>query len=380
MFLWTTPRAQKSFGTTRQFAQESKSLAANQGLYNGFLAAGLFWSLFHPNDTFAFQLQLFFLICVIAAAAYGGMTAKKSILLVQGLPALLAIAAVILANLRLWQMDYEYLIREINRSYPLQIERIKLHREMIGGVFKTDDALQSIRILDYLQANAYPAVSVLRTVHQESHLLLEHQGSLCPAILYDYAEGGIPDGNIEAESIGQQTGELHQIMRSYPDPLIHRTKADYIDDYLCIMRELDCDPGQILDLERYGHELWNRNMIRDRNGKYVLFDFDDASGDYPVMDVAYMSDDTHFNQLQESMVEQTLRKFERFYSGYRKVRTLGDNEFYAIFDFIAVRHYQIISRIVRCQGLQSVSREFCAEQHRWLMDWRELCVNRHVSG
>jgi putative membrane protein len=99
MFLWTTPRAQKSFGTTPQFARETKSLAANQGLYNGFLAAGLVWSLLHPNDTFSVQLQLFFLICVAVAAIYGGITAKKSILLVQGLPAFIALLAVILANL-----------------------------------------------------------------------------------------------------------------------------------------------------------------------------------------------------------------------------------------------------------------------------------------
>ncbi|WP_019914640.1 DUF1304 domain-containing protein [Paenibacillus sp. HW567] len=99
MFMWTTPRAQKAFGTTKQFAQETKSLAANQGLYNGFLAAGLIWGLLHPNDTFAFQLQLFFLICVAVAAIYGSITSKKSILIVQGLPAFIAILAVVLANL-----------------------------------------------------------------------------------------------------------------------------------------------------------------------------------------------------------------------------------------------------------------------------------------
>ncbi|WP_310829787.1 DUF1304 domain-containing protein [Paenibacillus pedocola] len=99
MFMWTTPRAQKAFGTTREFAQDTKSLAANQGLYNGFLAAGLVWGLLHPNDTFGFQLQLFFLICVLVAAVYGGMTAKKSILFVQGLPAFLAIIALLVANL-----------------------------------------------------------------------------------------------------------------------------------------------------------------------------------------------------------------------------------------------------------------------------------------
>ncbi|MNE97462.1 hypothetical protein D3C80_1958170 [compost metagenome] len=97
--MWTTPRAQKAFGTTKEFAQDTKSLAANQGLYNGFLAAGLVWGLLHPNGTFGFQLQLFFLICVGVAAVYGGMTAKRSILLVQGLPAFLAILALLLVNL-----------------------------------------------------------------------------------------------------------------------------------------------------------------------------------------------------------------------------------------------------------------------------------------
>ncbi|WP_405105360.1 DUF1304 domain-containing protein [Paenibacillus sp. FSL K6-1217] len=99
MFLWTTPRAQKAFGTTPAFARETKSLAANQGLYNGFLAAGLIWGLLHPNADFGYQLQLFFLICVAVAAIYGGITAKRSILVVQGLPAFLALLAVIVANL-----------------------------------------------------------------------------------------------------------------------------------------------------------------------------------------------------------------------------------------------------------------------------------------
>ncbi|WP_340026435.1 DUF1304 domain-containing protein [Paenibacillus sp. FSL K6-1096] len=99
MFLWTTSRAQKAFGTTPTFAQETKSLAANQGLYNGFLAAGLIWGLLHPSAEFGYQLQLFFLICVAVAAIYGGITSKRSILLMQGLPAFLALAATLIAHL-----------------------------------------------------------------------------------------------------------------------------------------------------------------------------------------------------------------------------------------------------------------------------------------
>ncbi len=97
MFQWTQPRAMKAFGTTPEFAQASKALAANQGLYNGFLAAGLFWGVIHPDPGVGHQIQIFFLVCVLVAAVYGAMTAKRSILFIQGLPALIALAAVLIA-------------------------------------------------------------------------------------------------------------------------------------------------------------------------------------------------------------------------------------------------------------------------------------------
>jgi len=90
MFLWTKPKGRKVFGLTEQFAQDSKNLAANQGLYNGFLAAGLIWSLLQSNAQFAHQLQLFFLGCVLVAAIFGGFTVKRVILFIQGGPALIA--------------------------------------------------------------------------------------------------------------------------------------------------------------------------------------------------------------------------------------------------------------------------------------------------
>lgn len=95
MFLWTKPRTLKVFGLTKEEAESNKRLAANQGLYNGFLAVGLAWGLLHPDPEFAFQLQLFFIICVLSAALYGGLTVKRSILVVQGSPALLALTSLI---------------------------------------------------------------------------------------------------------------------------------------------------------------------------------------------------------------------------------------------------------------------------------------------
>ncbi|WP_270164902.1 DUF1304 domain-containing protein [Paenibacillus sp. SYP-B4298] len=96
MFLWTKPAALRTFNLTPSFAQQTKGLAANQGLYNGFLAAGLIFGLLHPDDAFGRQLQLFFLICVLVAAIFGALTSNKSILLKQGLPAALALICVLL--------------------------------------------------------------------------------------------------------------------------------------------------------------------------------------------------------------------------------------------------------------------------------------------
>jgi putative membrane protein len=92
MFLWNTARGRRVFGTTPEFAAESKTLAANQGLYNGFLAAGLIWGL--SMGPAGRPVQLFFLGCVIAAGLYGGFTASRKILFVQALPAAVAMAVV----------------------------------------------------------------------------------------------------------------------------------------------------------------------------------------------------------------------------------------------------------------------------------------------
>ena len=101
MFFWTRPLGLKTFRNTPEKAVDSAVLAANQGLYNGFLAAGLVWSLLQPNITFASQLKVFFLVCVIVAGIYGAATVSYRILLVQAAPAALALALFLLA---IWQI------------------------------------------------------------------------------------------------------------------------------------------------------------------------------------------------------------------------------------------------------------------------------------
>lgn len=94
MFLWTTPTGRRVFGLEAAFAEESKSLAANQGLYNGFLVAGLVWGLATDRT----DVKVFFLACVVAAGLYGAATVSRRILVVQAVPAVLALVAVLVSG------------------------------------------------------------------------------------------------------------------------------------------------------------------------------------------------------------------------------------------------------------------------------------------
>lgn len=93
MFLWNHPIGRRTFRMTKEVSESSATLAANQGLYNGFLAAGLIWGLISGE----FSVKSFFLVCVLIAGIFGGITAKRSILYIQALPALLALTLLYLS-------------------------------------------------------------------------------------------------------------------------------------------------------------------------------------------------------------------------------------------------------------------------------------------
>ena len=96
MFFWDHPVGRRIFGMTPEVSASSAALAANQGLYNGFVAAGLLWALWADRQ----ELKTFFLGCVVVAGVFGGLTAKRSILFTQALPALVALVLVLLASRR----------------------------------------------------------------------------------------------------------------------------------------------------------------------------------------------------------------------------------------------------------------------------------------
>ena len=95
MFFWDKPLGLKTFGHTREFAKASRVLAMNQGLYNGFLAAGLVWGLIGGPESSS--ISIFFLVCIIIAGIFGGITASRKIILFQAVPASLALLFVLIA-------------------------------------------------------------------------------------------------------------------------------------------------------------------------------------------------------------------------------------------------------------------------------------------
>ena len=96
MFLWSKPIGRRIFGLPPEVMASSAALAANQGLYNGFLAAGLIWGLWQGPD--GFGVKIFFLVCVTAAGLFGAATAKRSILWIQAVPGAIALALVLMAR------------------------------------------------------------------------------------------------------------------------------------------------------------------------------------------------------------------------------------------------------------------------------------------
>jgi len=275
-----------------------------------------------------------------------------------------------------------YFVENSKRKYVLKIYR---H-------FNTNQALQSIEIIQYLKMNNYPVVSIIPSVEGSLYFDLSLPEGRCIGILYDYIEGIEPNLKIEITDVGQQVAELHNIMEKYPHPLIKRGKEFYIDRFIIMLRKLNYSPMKIKELDEYGNELWNNikklpngfchgdlhsgNILQGKTNEYTLFDFDIAAYSYSIIDVSTLSNDTNFNKLDESTYQSTMENFNRLYKGYSTKRLLSDLEITSIFDFVAVRHYELIATITDCQGLNTLSNSFLDQQYEWLMKWKTICNSK----
>lgn len=308
--------------------------------------------------------------------------------------------------------DCSAIFKILNDTYPLGLKRLSLHREMIGYVYiaeagsaryvlkiyraiNTAQAMQSIEVIQYLARNGYPVVSIVPTAQGDSCFTIQLVEGACVGILYDYIAGNEPQVETDIEEIGRQAARLHALMASYPGELVRHGKAFYVDRFIGLLREMRYPDGRTGELAAYGEEAWSRmdslsagfchgdahtgNMIKTADSRIVLFDFDAASIASPVIDVATLCDRSDFNRYDENAYDSTASMFERFYRGYVTERPLSRVEVAAVFDFVAIRHYELIATIVASQGQSCIDEAFLDEQYHWLMDWDRMCrVRRQV--
>lgn len=304
--------------------------------------------------------------------------------------------------------DCEGLASLLNATYPIRIAGIRKHRDWIGYVYHVDCsdgayvlkiyrpfhaqfALNSIDVLRYLARQNYPAARIVDTAAGAPYTTISTPGGKSIAILFARIEGDEPDPDADLPQIARQTGILHNLMDRYEGELARCAKEHYIDRYLAILENIGFPENKLRDLKNYGDELWDRfdfsskgfchgdlhcgNMLKTRDGQYWLFDFDAACYSHPSADIAVMSDDTDYFRFRQEDFDKTARRLERFLSGYERARGVATSErdIQAVYDFIAIRHYDIQATITDCQGFSMKNLE---NQHGWLMSWRDLCARR----
>jgi Ser/Thr protein kinase RdoA (MazF antagonist) len=297
-------------------------------------------------------------------------------------------------------------LNTLKSEYKLSFDDIKLHRDMIGFVcivgqgntkyilkiFReqhTEQALQSIEIMEYLYNSGYPTARITKTYNGNSYFVFHHEGVSRVGVLYEFIEGTEPDKNIDIESIGRQTGTLHRLMNKYNSKLMNHNKAFFIDRYLDILTNMKYPNVQ--EFKEYGELLWNRvakcslgfchgdfhtgNMLLNKKGQYVLYDFDASANAFPVFDIAVICDMTNYFSLADNMLNETNHMLERFLKGYMENTAINSTDIGLINDFIAIRHYEVQATIIENLGISCVDTNFIDDQLKWLMKWEKLNQN-----
>lgn len=290
-------------------------------------------------------------------------------------------------------------------AYGHKFDEIQLLRDWIGQVYlvktgglkyilkifrkqHTRAALQSASVMNYLKENGFPVPTILQTMNGDSYFLTKENNQV--AIVYEYIEGSELEREQYFEEIGMLTGQMRKLMEQYKGELYYKKDEFFTKRYLSIMAQKKFEG--IEKFAAHGEMLWNRvkdnslgfchgdlhtgNMILKHN-KIILFDFDACGMDHPFYDIATLCDGTNYFDLSsqnfEHGITKTKENLELFMQGYNKYYFLNETQMRSVFDYIAIRHYDIQATIIDCQGLGCVDDKFLEEQFTWLMKWEEAC-------
>jgi Ser/Thr protein kinase RdoA (MazF antagonist) len=272
-----------------------------------------------------------------------------------------------------------------NCSYVIHSANHECFLKVIRPPF-LETALQSVDIQMYLLQNRFPVIPIILTKTDTPYVQTGEQGTESVFVLYDYIEGGEPDPE-DTEEAGALIGKLHLIMKGYTGCLPVKDKHFFIDRYIEIMRKIQYPKSEAFRL--YGDELWDKvkdlprgychgdlyrgNIHKSADKAMYIVDFDTSCFAFPIYDVVLFCNDTHYFDFDNNGYEKTKARLEKFLSGYLRHCPLTQEEISAVYDMIAVYHFQLQATMLEIHGYDAGIVDFIDKQYDWLLRWKEQC-------
>uniref|UniRef100_UPI002899961D phosphotransferase n=1 Tax=Lachnoclostridium sp. TaxID=2028282 RepID=UPI002899961D len=259
-----------------------------------------------------------------------------------------------------------------------------------------DTAKQSLSVISFLTKNGFPSPRIINTKEGLPYVEIDEFDKKTLIVLFEFIEGREPNEGEDIEKIGELVAQLHNTIQKYQELLPEHGKEFFIDRYLRILEQKNYDQSKINMFREYGNVLWENvknlprgyshgdlhrgNLLRTTTGKYYILDFDTPSYAFPLYDIMIMCNSTDYFNFNENGYENSKNGYENskntyesFLKGYKKYRSLSEEELNSFYDLIAVYHYQLQATIVEIYGLNCIDVEFLDNQLNWLMKWREQC-------
>jgi Ser/Thr protein kinase RdoA (MazF antagonist) len=300
------------------------------------------------------------------------------------------------------------LAKLLSEIYDIKFSKIQHHRTMVGSLYilweadkrfvfklyrKEDSqaAMQSTRIFNFLVKKQFLVPNIIPTQQDQDFVTLQMPEGSRFGVLLQYISGSNPLVTKDIDRLAELTANLHKKMISYPTPLPKLQKSHYIDRYLQVVKDLGFAKDKIAEMETFGDSIWQSvkdlprkfahgdlhtgNMIKTRNDKIFLYDFDIASKGFAMLDVATICDCTDFNYPKKEEIEKTKRNFEKFYLTYAKYINLTKSETDSFFQLIALRHFELNGTIPHYHfgltGNHWFNQTTFNRLYNWMKTWQE---------
>lgn len=297
-----------------------------------------------------------------------------------------------------WEAEEERIRKLLKLHYPFDFLEVKLLRKggnhtysaqtasqtfflkVVGTAF-ADTFLQSLSIQRYLLEKKFPTPKLVET---SAHEVFFMDGVSFYA-LYEFLETTEIEMEEDAKEVGDLTGRLHFLMKTYSDPLVEHDKKFFLERYLRILKQKNYPKWE--SFQAYGERMWNRvkdlprgyshgdlycgNIGKTSDGKLVVFDFDTSCYGFPTYDIALICNKTDYFQYRKDGFLKTKETLERFLPEYQKYVPLSEQEKASVFPMLALYHFALQATMIEIHGIHCVDDAFFDEQLSWLLLWEE---------